>query len=259
MISKLRFAAFFSILLPIHLSFNVAAQESKPSIPHILPGKGIADPFDKTGFFPNTSGGIDALNLATGKVLWSSQKANLPLITTAKHLFALKGSGNQLRVIKLDTVKQGQLLFESLPIPLPNWASVETTYGRSFRSSVRSDSNGLFLIWEASAFYAGGVQPPPGVVERERKEKNGVERIDSNTGKIESLDIKKIAAGKFFPMSEIAANPTIGALTLLVKDSSANNPMNSWEKRRTLQAMNKAKQIIWQRDIARPIELPPRP
>jgi hypothetical protein len=259
MISKLRFAAFSSILLPIYLSFNVAAQESKPSIPHILPGKGIADPFDKTGFFPNTSGGIDALNLATGKVLWSSQKANVPLLTTPKYLFALKGNGNQLRVIKLDTEKQGKLLFESLPIPLPTWASVETVYRRSFRSSVRSNSNGLFLIWEAKAFYEGGIQPPPGVIEKERKEKTGVERIDSNTGKIESLDIKKIAAGKFFPMSEIAANPTIGTLTLLVKDSSDNNPIKSWENRRTLQAVNKAKQVIWQHSIASPVQLRPLP
>ncbi len=190
---------FFGVILVICLTANVVAQQNKPLTLHVLPGNGVAAPGGKTGFFPNTSGGIDALNLTTGKVLWISKEANRPLIATPKYLFAIEGNSNQLRVIKIDTSKQpGQRLLASPLIPLPDWASVDTVYGRSFRSSVRSDSNGLFLTWEARAFYAGGAAPPPDLLARETKYQNGVERIDINTGKIASLGIEKIAAGKFF-------------------------------------------------------------
>jgi hypothetical protein len=259
MIGKLQFMGFFGVVFAISLVFNVAAQENKPTTLHVLPGQGIADSVGKTGFFPNPSGGIDALNLATGKVLWSSKEANLPLIATQRHLFALKGNGNQLRVIKMDLSKQGQRLFESPPIPLPSWASVTTAYGTSFQSSVRSNSNSLFLIWEARTFYANGAAPPPELEASSRRYQTGVERIDRKTGRIESLDANKIAAGKFFPISEVVANPKLGLLILRVKNGSANNPMNPFERRRTIQALNKKQQVVWQRDIAPQLELPPRP
>lgn len=259
MIGKLQCMVFFGVVLAIFLTSDVVAQKNKPATLHVLPGKGVADPVGKTGFFPNSSGGIDALNLVTGKVLWSNKDANLPLISTETHLFALKGNGNQLRVIKMDTSKNGQRLFESPPIPLPSWASVSTGYGTGFRSSVRSDSNGLFLIWEARTFYAGGAAPPPEIEASAKKYQAGVERIDRNTGKIESLDAKKIAVGKFFPISEVAANPKHRSLTLVVKNGSGDNPKNPFERRQTLQALNKAKQVVWQRDIAPLIVLPPLP
>ena len=259
MISSLKYLGFSGVFLSICLATNGVAEENKPIALHVLPGKGLADAAGKTGFFPNTRGGIDALDLATGKVLWSSKDANLPLITAGTHLYAIKGSGNQLRVIKLDTSKDGERVFESPAIPLPAWASVDTAYGRRFRSSVRLDANGLFLIWEADAFYAGGAAPPPEVLKRERKQEKGVARIDTKTGMIEALDADKIADGKFFPMSAPAANPRVGTLTLLVKDGPGENPKNRFERRRTLQAVNEAKEVVWQCDIAPPIELPPRP
>ncbi len=259
MIGKLQCMMFSGIFFTSCLASNVVMQEKASTMLHVLPGAGVADPMGKTGFFPNTSGGIDALNLATGKVLWSSKEANLPLITTPSYLFALKGNGNQLRVIKINTRKQGQRLFESPLIPLPDWASVQKTYGRSFRSSVRSDNNGLFLIWEAKSFYAGGAPPVPEVIASTNKYQNGVERIDGETGTIESLDAKQISAGKFFPISAVGDNAKLGALTLMVEDTAANHPTNPLERRRILKAVNEAKQVIWQHDIAPPIELPLMP
>jgi len=80
-----------------------------------------------------------------------------------------------------------------------------------------------------------------------------------DTGKVELLDDDKIAAGKFFPLSMDAANSNVGALTLQVKDGPAKDAKNPFEKRRTLQAVNEAKEIVWQHDIAPPIFLPPLP
>ncbi len=60
-------------------------------------------------------------------------------------------------------------------------------------------------------------------------------------------------------MSEAVANPKLGSLTLLVKDRAIDNSMNPLVRRRSLQAVNAAKQIVWQHDLAPQIELPPRP
>jgi hypothetical protein len=220
-----------------------------------LPGNGVSDSAGKTGFFPNTIGGIDALDLATGKVLWSSKEANRPLVATNNRLFVQKGAAIHV----LDTADKGKLILEAKPLGFPGWVSVDVAYGRSFRSSASVEGKTLWLSWEARAFYAGGAPPPPEIEKAARKEAAGVARIDLDTGKIESLDVEKIAAGKFFPMPAEATNPKVGALTLQVQDGSAKNAKKPFEKRRTLQAVNEAKEIVWQHEIAAPIFLPPLP
>jgi hypothetical protein len=53
-----------------------AADDDKSTTPVLLPGGGIADPDGKVGYFPSVAGGIEAVDLATGKVLWDSREAN---------------------------------------------------------------------------------------------------------------------------------------------------------------------------------------
>jgi hypothetical protein len=246
---------FFSgVFLALWLAPDSLSQEKKFAALR-LPGDGVADPAGKTGFYPNTIGGIDALDLATGKVLWSSKEANRPLVVTDNRLFVQKGAS----VHVLDTAEKGKLVLEAKPLGFPGWVSVDVAYGRSFRSSVRVEGKTLWLSWEARAFYAGGAPPPPEIEKAERKEGAGVERVDLDTGKIESLDAEKIAAGKFFPMPAEAVNSKFGALTLQVQDGPAKNSKNPFEKRRTLQGVNEAKEVVWQHSIAAPIFLPLRP
>jgi len=56
-----------------------------------------------------------------------------------------------------------------------------------------------------------------------------------------------------------AINPKAGALTLQVLDRPAKNATNPFQRRRTLQAVNDAREVVWERDIAAPVFLPPRP
>lgn len=157
-----------------------------------MPGNGVPDPLGKTGFFPNTIGGIDALDLATGKVLWSSKEANRPLFATDIRLFAQRGA----TIHVLHTAENGKPVLEAKPLGFPAWVSVDVAYGRSFRSSVRVEGKTMWLSWEARAFYAGGAPPPPKLEKAARKEAAGVVRVDLDTGKVESLDAENIAAGE---------------------------------------------------------------
>ena len=73
----------FAVVLIVVLSPLVflSGQEKKKATPAVLlPGPGVADPAGKVGFFPSTTGGIDALDLANGKLLWTSKDANRPLL-----------------------------------------------------------------------------------------------------------------------------------------------------------------------------------
>jgi hypothetical protein len=246
---------FFSIVA--YIGVAPAWSQVEKSTSGKLPGDGVADPAGNVGYFPNTTGGIDALELATGKLLWASKDADRPLVATNDRLLAQAGKTNQVRLIVID--KEGKRVLESDPIKFPDWVSVQTAYGRSFQSGARLDGKSALLSWQARAFYAGGARPTPQIEKAARKDASGVSRINLETGKVEALSAEQIAAGKFLPVPVEARNPTFGKLTLSVKDSPAKNPKNFFEKRRTLQAVNEAKAVVWERDIAAPIFLPPLP
>ena len=243
-----------TLIVAIACAAPALAQE-KSIAPRHLPGGGVADPTGKIGFFPNTSGGIDALDLATGKLLWATKDANRPLLATEDRLFAQR----QNSIFILDTTQEGKRLFESKPIALPEWASVETAYGRSYRGSTRLEGAALLVSWEARSFYSGGARPTPAIEKAARREATGVARVDVKTGKIEALDAGQIAAGKFFPLPAGSIHAKAGTLMLTIIDGPAKNAKNPFQKRRTLQGVNDAKEVVWQRDIAAPIFLPPKP
>jgi len=247
------------VVLALSLIPFASAQDAKPDVGRLLPGNGVADPAAKIAFFPNTTVGIDAVDLATGKVLWTTKDADRPLIATANRLFAQQGTGNKLQVVALNTSKDGQRIFASSPIPLPDWVAVQAAYGRAFQSSVRMDRDNLYLVWEARAFYSGGARPPREIEAAARKNAAGVARIDRTTGKVEPLDADAIAAGKILAMPGVEANAKVGSLTFQVQDGPAKIANQPFQKRRNLQARNAANEIVWQLDIAAPIFLPPKP
>lgn len=232
--------------------------QEKLLAPRTLPGGGILDPGEKAGYFPNPTGGIDALKLATGAVLWSSKEANRPLFATENRLYAMKGGGNKIRIVALETGKAGRLLFESSPIPLPEWASVDVTYGRKFHAGARLSPTELFLIWEAQAFYAGGAAPPPELLERSRKNAKGVARIDADHGKVTPLSDKEIAAGKFFPLAE-QMMLIVGDFTFREEGDTAKKPANPQLQRRFVEALNPSMEVVWRREIAPQAVLLPLP
>src|SRR5689334_20206779 len=92
------------------------AQDFPPIGPRELPGGGVASPDGKVGYFPSAAGGIDALDLAKGAVLWSSKDASQPLLATESRLFARSSAGG-LRVVALDVGNNGKRVFETQPVP----------------------------------------------------------------------------------------------------------------------------------------------
>src|SRR5262245_15071318 len=173
----------FGLFLACCLS-PVVAQDKKDVVnPRHIPGGGVADPAGKVGFFPNTSGGIDAIDLATGKTLWTSTSANRPLLATADKVFAQY----KANIVVIDATN-GKSIRTSDAVAWPDWVAVEPAHGRTFRSDARLEGNALYLTWDARAFYAGGARPTPEIEKRARKESTGVAKLDIDNGKLELLD-----------------------------------------------------------------------
>jgi hypothetical protein len=244
------------LLVPGSVFPVAAAEKDKATAPKLLPGKGVAGPDGKVGYVPNPAGGIDALDLATGKVLWQSTDANRPLAATATRLYAqapVKDRANLVRVIGIDAAN-GKRLLESEPVGFPDWVSVAAAYGRSFTSSARLEGNNLLYSWEARAFYAGGARPSPEKERRERRDAAGTARVDLDSGKVVALADKE----KEKPVSP----GSVGEVKLKDRTYSlVEEPVPGGkflERRLFLRAADAAGAELWRHQIAAPVFLPPK-
>jgi hypothetical protein len=153
---------------------------------------GIADPTCRTGFFAGATGGIEALDLANGKMLWQTHEAQRPLLLDGDHLLAQAGTKrNRLRILRLNVKRNGECDFESDPIVFPAWVVTGEAQGHSFSARWRLVKNQLVLDWEASAWYAGNARPTSEEEQAARKHASGVAYIDLRTGQIEILPAEK--------------------------------------------------------------------
>ena len=147
---------------------------------------GVTDPSGRTGFVANAAGGIDALDLATGDVLWSVKCARRPALAEDDRLFAWAPvKANGLRVLAFDPTHDGRRLSESETVTLPDWVNVEEPPGQSFVTRWRRDKGRLILDWEARAWYVGA-RPTQEADAAARKQASGQVRIDLETGKAEA-------------------------------------------------------------------------
>jgi len=215
-----------------------------------LPGGGIADQSGNVGYFPNLSGGIDALDLANGKLLWSSKEAKRPLLATGNRLFAQAGV-DDMRVVVLDAANAGKRLSQSRPLKFLDWVSFGHEPGRSLRTGARLEKDTLLLVWEAKAWYAVGAAPTPEIQEEARKSATGAFRVDLKSGMVESVDKAKPPKPA---LPEEPASVTLSGRTFTFTDST-RNPTDVMRLRRTIHAKTAAGKVIWARDVAGPPNL----
>jgi hypothetical protein len=154
-----------------------AAAAAPPAVP--LPC-GVADVAGRTGFLANPDGGVDAVDLATGDLLWDTKDARRPLLAADDRLFAwAPAKANSLRVVVLDLTHKGKRLLESDPVVLPDGVNLEEATCRSFVTRARLEKDRLTLEWETRA--DGSKSRTAG----------GQATIDVETGKVETAATDK--------------------------------------------------------------------
>jgi PQQ enzyme repeat len=174
-------------------SAALAAPGGNPVAPVPLPA-GITDQAGKVGYVSGAKGGIEAIDLESGEVLWEAKEPARPLVVWDKLLIAQADSAdkaNAVRILVLDITQKGKRVLESDPVTFPEWVSVGVTYGRSFSSQARVHNGELLLRWRANAFYAGGAAPTPEILEAAKKEASGVAQVNLESGKVAMLPAEK--------------------------------------------------------------------
>ena len=154
--------------------------------PVLIPG-GVADPDGRLGYVVGLSGAIEALDLASGRVLWTLAETSVPLVVSGQRLVTqaiVSGRPNALRLRVLDSAS-GKRLRESDPVVFPDWVSVSTSDASTFGIEVRAEGDRVLVSWRASSRYRGGAAPPPEVVNRARKDASGVAQVDLTSGHVE--------------------------------------------------------------------------
>jgi hypothetical protein len=211
---------------------------------------GVADAAGKIAFIGNATGGIDAVDLAKGELLWNSKEASKPLALSGDNLIAqigVKDKGNQVHIVVLDVTKKGKKVSESAPIVLPDWVSLGKHHGRSFFSTGRMYKNELLYYWNADAWYAGGATPPE-ILERLKKDESGVARVNLGTGKVELLanddvsnidpklprELERIASQQYWTGAHWLTKPLIvgekvAALSLTQDGEKQTLTLKRWE------------------------------
>jgi hypothetical protein len=213
-----------------------------------LPGGGVADPAGLIGYWPNSAGGIDALDLGFGKVLWSNNDANIPFIATNNHLIArasVPDKPNQFRVVVLEA-KDGKRVMDSKPIELDDWVRVGVERGHSFTAAARLESDRLYLAWEARAWYDRGAAPSEEQEKEARKHAFGAVRIDLRSGKVEKLK----AAAPGLPLERASEKAGDLMITVELGTPSRTNEPGVEVRSRTLHAADASGKTVWSREIA---------
>jgi hypothetical protein len=168
----------------------VAAQpalaDDKPAAGVPVAGIGVVSADQKAVFVPAKEGGIEALELATGKQLWVNKDAKSIAGASDKLVFAWLGDekkANAFRVVAIDAAS-GKTAGKSDPIQLPDWAATGKTWGKTFRTAARADGEAVIVAWNAGAFYSGGAAPTPEIEAAARKNESGLAKVDFKTGKV---------------------------------------------------------------------------
>ncbi|MCI0701328.1 MAG: hypothetical protein L0241_09640 [Planctomycetia bacterium] len=162
------------------------AADPAPKVGTPVANVGIVSVDQKFVFLPAKEGGIEAIELATGKVVWTNKAGAKLAGASDKLVFAWTGEAkkaNEFRLFAMD-VTTGKTVGKSDPIAMPGWATTAKVHGRTFRTAAKTDGEGAVVVWEAGAFYAGGAAPTPEIIAAAKKNANGVAKIDFKSGKV---------------------------------------------------------------------------
>ncbi len=178
-----------------------AAQASPANAP--LPG-GLADATGRRGFVASAVGGIEAIDLITGHVLWASIEAQVPLLAANDRLYAQAGTKrNRLRVLVYDLNRTGEVVLESDPVVFPDWVVTGVAPGHSFKADWKLQHDVLMLAWQAETWYHGKDKPTPQA--QAHKQAEGRVRIDLVGGKVQHLPAEPVAVtiGPSVPVKDL--------------------------------------------------------
>ena len=172
---------------------------------------GVADEKWQRVYVAGVDGEVEAIDLASGKTLFASASAAVPLAVAGDRVYVLghkldrKKGRLELRVLGMSIKAEGKYVFESTPLPMPKW--VEAARATYVVAEARMDKGQLRVEWAAGGYvlkedpeaYLPLPRTWPPIVlwdsehipvadstEYSRLEETGVVRMDVETGEVKT-------------------------------------------------------------------------
>jgi hypothetical protein len=156
-------------------------------------------------------GGIEAVDLSSGKVRWTTDRAAKPLGIHEGALYCQAEGGEELRLVALAADDAAELRSFEIPLPEGVSALVSRKDGQSFRPRVRFEDPKLLVSWDFAAWVPVGMDP--GGSTTFSRQVSGRARVDLKSGAVEVLeeDEARSRRGKPLPPA-VSALVTSGEL-----------------------------------------------
>jgi hypothetical protein len=152
----------------------------------------VVDPVRGEAYLMNPQRGIDAIELSSGRLIWSSSAAAKPLTLSDQRLVAqaeTSGDAHSLRIVVLDTKQAGKVVLEaSLPLPRDVSPSINLGLGARFTVDALARDGAVSIWWSFSQRIVSGMFRPGGTPERAQ---SGAASVDLTTGRAESLSAEQ--------------------------------------------------------------------
>jgi len=161
---------------------------------------GLATESGSVGCVRTMSGGVEAVDLATGKRLWNSDAPSRALVVEAESAILLEERGGRLQLTAREP-RSGRLI-RTWPcdVSLPGWASLaEPSAGRTwttFAVLARRDGDVVDIGYDARQQVALGIAPPDA-----GPEARGIIRFEWGTEKVEDRPGESLAPLPFVDLS----------------------------------------------------------
>lgn len=166
------FASYmFTVLSTLFNPVNAASNADHPTSNNtsiklatttLTPGV-IIDSMLKRIYLMGSTGGIESLDIDTGRVLWSSKHADQPLFVANGILIAMPATPTSSLTLKSLDPNTGKLTPGAEPIilPLPSGVitGIDETLERSFKQSVTEISGKIILSYEFIERNVSGIAP----------------------------------------------------------------------------------------------------
>lgn len=141
--------------------FWLAAASAAPGA--VLADGVVLDAERGQAYVAGVGGGIDAVRLRDGLVLWHSDQADFPLGSAGDLVIGWKDAGARraLRIVGLDDRNRGRLAVRCPDLPLPSWGrgAVRNTSGYGNRVAARVRDGRIEVGWQVSRRYASEDRP----------------------------------------------------------------------------------------------------
>jgi hypothetical protein len=148
----------------------------------------IVDPGRGVVYLMNREHGIDATEIASGKIIWHTTVAAEPLLLLDDRLVAqaeTPAGARTLQITILNTAANGEpVVSAAVPLPAPVFASIDDGMSTSFTADARMASGALEVSWHFVQRAASGFGRPGSPL---TSEVDGAARIDLKTAQVQVL------------------------------------------------------------------------